>query len=1373
MSAAAAAGGGGSNERGGAAAALGAWEPVLPIEELHAIYDRIQVAEIKVREDRLAPAPVAAAASSNPSFGTQPQRLAAALGLRSLAAHFTPLARGWRRAQEALPDAERKRQLVKLAERAVLSHSGTQSGLWYTSTHSEHARPMLSVCGGGLLEALTVCLAGAKTPGEFQPLLSAIVTLSELSALLGLDELCEACVGALSKVASVRKPAAYGAQEEAKKQLAALQALLALAASPIAGLLGSGWAVLLRAAAELDALTASLAAGSSTQVLMPGDQFDDDNSLVSASSSFDQPPVSALTKMWQIMGLSTPAPGAPGGSTGSAVARSGPSVGFTLLTVPPRAPAAAATGAAVKGGARGASVAGGASAGGAVVRRMTQAAAPSALRRDAGASLALWGLGPGHDVIEIVYGASAQLDGEEVVSFFRALCTVSREELEAPGTRPRLYSLQRLLDCAAANAPTRIRLIRSKLWAVCSAHLIMASCHAAPSVAQYSVNALFGLSAQLLARAAAGLAHFTQQEEALRPFVSVLRVCDEPEIRRLAVRCAVGAAGKHVTGLGSGWRTMLELLRRGGCDPNSGVVTEALAALSGAVAALYRRNTSNSNRNSSNSSNSGASRGAIVGGRGGAAPVGKAGPGAGVTISAAAAAGAKADSGWAAGGSHRYMVEAVGACLAVGTNATQPVHVGLSALALLVVCGDRLAEHHARLAAAAQARQHQQQQQYAEGMASALAPYDSARDHVPATSPDACWALLLTQLGDWAGSDARQPVAEAASQAVLDMMQAHGHLWGGAAWQVLLARAVPRLLRARAATGGATPGFVARAADAFPGLANQLTVVPPAVRGELLRQLVCAVTEWLGMAGGDNGGDGGEAGGDTVALGLRCLEDLAGRLAEEGDAAGWQVLLDALSTPVASEIASLSEALLQSSGAGDGGCDGDGGWPEAGEEGGAGGDDGSALRARAVLLLSLLRVLTDLQASRCAAMPWGVSARLAVLLVSCAGAAGDANEEMEARAAAAGAAAARLALGGGARAQGPSASLAPPHPAPPPPTTTVAERFGIPELSPTPSQTASNLADDILGHSEASAGAAAAHPAGAPHPGQPHHHSHNHHPHGAGGDASVVVSAGWARDGSGACLLLGRLEAELTGAALDVLDACCVRERAGAGAAGGGVYGGAVTSGAGGVGGRLPEWAGAEVAAAAGAGPSQLLASFALGLVTRAAREAAAAAAASAARHSISGHAADAPPPPPPLAPWTAQLRAGHAARSLRTYASLALTGDVTTVASSTSGSGSSGSGGASMRRAGEHAASAVSQLAPLCCALVASPHGRLRIAAADFFDAHAGPFALAAAAGGPVSVGVAQAGGGDVVRRRVMALSSASGSGGGSNLADDDDNLA
>ena len=74
-----------------------------------------------------------------------------------------------------------------------------------------------------------------------------------LAGALGLEKLTETLVGALAEAAGVSQPAPPGTPAEAK-QVAALEALLQLAMGPRAGLLGSGWVLVLRTLSALEAL---------------------------------------------------------------------------------------------------------------------------------------------------------------------------------------------------------------------------------------------------------------------------------------------------------------------------------------------------------------------------------------------------------------------------------------------------------------------------------------------------------------------------------------------------------------------------------------------------------------------------------------------------------------------------------------------------------------------------------------------------------------------------------------------------------------------------------------------------------------------------------------------------------------------------------------------------------------------------------------------------------------------------------------------------------------------------------------------------------------------------------------------------------------
>jgi hypothetical protein len=170
------------------------------------------------------------------------------------------------------------------------------------------------------------------------------------------------------------------------------------------------------------------------------------------------------------------------------------------------------------------------------------------VREAPGALLVTWAESQaGAVALERTYTRSSALDGDAVIVFMRALCAVSQEELEAGGGRStpgvRFHTLQKVVECAYHNM-SRIRFVWAKLWSVIAAQLVGASCHPDQTVALYAVNALRQLVAKLLARAE--LAHFTAQEEALRPFVAVLRQSDEVAVRELAAQCVmqVGAVGQ-------------------------------------------------------------------------------------------------------------------------------------------------------------------------------------------------------------------------------------------------------------------------------------------------------------------------------------------------------------------------------------------------------------------------------------------------------------------------------------------------------------------------------------------------------------------------------------------------------------------------------------------------------------------------------------------------------------------------------------------------------------------------------------------------------------------------------------------------------------
>ena len=208
-----------------------------------------------------------------------------------------------------------------------------------------------------------------------------------------------------------------------------------------------------------------------------------------------------------------------------------------------------------------------------------------------GQAIRVWSGGEGITEMDRVFVRSASLDGEAVVHFCRALCTVSQEELNPAivhpdGSSPRVFSLRKLVECAYYNLG-RIRLIWGRLWSTISSHLVNASCHSDQTVAMYSVDSLRQLVGKLLSRDE--LVNFTTQSDTLRPFVIVLKQCANVVVRELAVQCIEQAMNAHSSRLGSGWVVILEFLSVASLDPAPSVTRQCIDTLQSVVNVHWRK----------------------------------------------------------------------------------------------------------------------------------------------------------------------------------------------------------------------------------------------------------------------------------------------------------------------------------------------------------------------------------------------------------------------------------------------------------------------------------------------------------------------------------------------------------------------------------------------------------------------------------------------------------------------------------------------------------------------------------------------------------------------------------------------------------------
>ncbi|GFR41202.1 hypothetical protein Agub_g1872, partial [Astrephomene gubernaculifera] len=340
-----------------------------------------------------------------------------------------------------------------------------------------------------------------------------------------------------------------------------------------------------------------------------------------------------------------------------------------------------------------------------------------------------------------------------------------------------------------------------------------------------------------------GLTHSTwgSAEGALRPFVSVLRLSDDANVRAMALAAVAGAMTTHARGLGAGWRVAMEALRRAAEDPAPAVYEQAMGAMEVAVAALFRTP-------------------------------------AAVTMTAAVAATQPPG--------HDCYAETLRAVLTAIRNPHHPDRAP-SVVQVLVRCGERLAQrpplpppaassaagagHMSGYASPYSSRHRQlapqqswsQTQQPSADPSAPLSPHQTntsagaaagsgtgslldqlALSYASSSRPSSLdeWALLVEVVADVAATRNAPRLAAAGLEAALDLMRTHSGLWGPAAWRVMLRKVVaavafrvppaldPASYPAEAAAAAAAglphesicAGFVARVDRLFPLMCAQL-----------------------------------------------------------------------------------------------------------------------------------------------------------------------------------------------------------------------------------------------------------------------------------------------------------------------------------------------------------------------------------------------------------------------------------------------------------------------------------------------------------------------------------------------------------------------
>lgn len=222
--------------------------------------------------------------------------------------------------------------------------------------------------------------------------------------------------------------------------------------------------------------------------------------------------------------------------------------------------------------------------------------------------------------VDNIYARSTRLSAAGVESFVTQLCAVSAAELStgdpldagssyihktpagravvAPSAedldlnslpplgsplRPRVYSLQRLVDVADANVSSRPRLAWDRIWRVLAAHFARAGAHANADVAKYALDSLRQLSLKFLCKEE--LREFSFQRSFLRPFERVFTICQRSEhpnraaVREYVIECLDALVLSRASSIRSGWRSIFAVYAAAAHDDEPKVVELAYDSL--------------------------------------------------------------------------------------------------------------------------------------------------------------------------------------------------------------------------------------------------------------------------------------------------------------------------------------------------------------------------------------------------------------------------------------------------------------------------------------------------------------------------------------------------------------------------------------------------------------------------------------------------------------------------------------------------------------------------------------------------------------------------------------------------------------------------
>ncbi|KAI0856803.1 guanine nucleotide exchange factor [Xylaria cubensis] len=176
--------------------------------------------------------------------------------------------------------------------------------------------------------------------------------------------------------------------------------------------------------------------------------------------------------------------------------------------------------------------------------------------------------------IDRIFSNTANLHGEAIVHFAKALTEVSWDEIKVSGSNdsPRTYSLQKIVEISYYNM-TRVRFEWTNIWIVLGEHFNRVGCHINTAIVYFALDSLRQLSMRFMELEE--LPGFKFQKDFLKPFEHIMANSTNLTVKDMALRCLAQMIQARGENIRSGWRTMFGAFTVAARDPNEAIVNLA------------------------------------------------------------------------------------------------------------------------------------------------------------------------------------------------------------------------------------------------------------------------------------------------------------------------------------------------------------------------------------------------------------------------------------------------------------------------------------------------------------------------------------------------------------------------------------------------------------------------------------------------------------------------------------------------------------------------------------------------------------------------------------------------------------------------------